>query len=167
MDLNAAATASGFARLVGISQPAVSGHVRDGNLPRGGSFAEWLHAYCDHLRKYAAGRGGERQKDLNEAKTEEALAKAAMTRLSYNERLGNVVAAEDVARVLTEWAAYANREYRGATARLKQSIESEHGVTLADETLSNVIEPAIERIGRFAENAAGDFDRGGEQIPAA
>ena len=130
------ATASAFARLVGISQPAVSKHLNDGHLPRNGSMGEWLRAYCDHLRSYA-------------------------------ERLGKLVPADDAARIVVDWAGHTNREIRAAVEKLRQALESEHGITIAPETLTDVIEPAIERIGGFAEHAAGDLESGGGEVPAA
>lgn len=42
--------------MVGISQQAVSGLVQRGVLLDGDSLAQWLLAYCDHLREMAAGR---------------------------------------------------------------------------------------------------------------
>lgn len=161
------ATASAFARLVGISQPAVSKHLHDGHLPRDGSMGEWLRAYCDHLRSYAAGRGGDNQGALTTARVEEAQAKTAMMRLNYAERLGKLVPADDAARIVVDWAGHTNREIRAAVEKLRQALESEHGITIAPETLTDVIEPAIERIGAFAEHAAGDLESGGGEVPAA
>lgn len=162
MDLDLQATASGFARLVGISQQAASKHASDGNLRRDGSYAEWLRDYCDHLRTHAAGRGGEKQADLAAAKTEEAQVKAALGRLTYNEKLGLLVLAEEAAQAITNWAGYANREIRGAVERLRQALEKEHGITIDAATLSDVVEPAIERIGEFAGDAAKGLTEGVE-----
>lgn len=160
------ATASAFARLVGISQPAVSKHLHDGHLPRDGSMADWLRAYCEHLRSYAAGRGGENQASLTTARIQESEVKAALGRLSYFEKLGQLIVAEEAARVVMDWAGHTNREIRAAVEKLRQALESEHGITIAPETLTDVIEPAIERIGGFAEHAAGDLESGGGEVPA-
>ncbi len=59
MDLSEAITQQQFGDLVGVSQQAVSDLVGRGVLMAGDSAAEWLTAYCDHLREMAAGRGGE------------------------------------------------------------------------------------------------------------
>lgn len=160
------ATASAFARLVGISQPAVSKHLADGHLPRDGTLGEWLRAYCDHLRSYAAGRGGENQAALTTARIQESEVKAALGRLTYFEKLGQLVEAAAAARVVMDWASHTNREIRAAVEKLRQTLESEHGITIAPETLTDVIEPAIERIGAFAEHAAGDLESGGGEVPA-
>lgn len=49
-------TQADFGKLVGISQPAVSGLISRGILSPGSTLQEWLHGYCDHLREMAAGR---------------------------------------------------------------------------------------------------------------
>lgn len=59
MDLSEAITQQQFGDLVGVSQQAVSDLVGRGVLIAGDTAAEWLIAYCDHLREMAAGRGGE------------------------------------------------------------------------------------------------------------
>jgi phage terminase Nu1 subunit (DNA packaging protein) len=48
-------TQEGFAKLVGITQPAVAQLIRKGVLTRGGSLVQWVREYCDNLRKQAAG----------------------------------------------------------------------------------------------------------------
>ncbi len=48
-----------FAAVVGISQPRVAQLVAEGVLPRDGTAAQWLLAYCERLREQAAGRGQE------------------------------------------------------------------------------------------------------------
>jgi len=154
MDIDSQVSASAFGRLVNISQQAVSKHVADGHLRKSGTLAEWLFDYCEHLRVQAAGRGGDKQADLAAAKTEEAQVKAALGRLAYNEKLGTLVIAEDAAQAVVNWAAYANREIRGAVERLRQALEKEHGISIDASTLSDVVEPAIERIGEFAGDVA-------------
>lgn len=59
-ELDQKATASGFGRLVGKSQQAISKHVGSGLLISGQTYREWLKRYCDHLSTHAAGRGGEK-----------------------------------------------------------------------------------------------------------
>ncbi|MDO9072598.1 MAG: hypothetical protein Q7U73_04985 [Rubrivivax sp.] len=52
-------TQEAFGALVGIGQPRVAQLVADGTLPRDGSAALWMLAYCERLREQAAGRGQE------------------------------------------------------------------------------------------------------------
>ena len=56
--LSRALSQAEFGELVGIGQPAVSGLHRRGVLRGGVTGAEWLLAYCEHLREEAAGRAG-------------------------------------------------------------------------------------------------------------
>lgn len=60
--LDQRATQSGFARLVGVSQPSIHYHVGRA-LHMGETYRTWLLAYCEHLRYEAAGRS-----DLNQAR---------------------------------------------------------------------------------------------------
>lgn len=56
MDLTKKITQANFAKLVGITQPAVSSLVARGILKVGDAGDIWLLAYCSHLRETAAGR---------------------------------------------------------------------------------------------------------------
>ena len=57
VDLSKPWTQAQFGDLVGIGQPAVSDLLSRGVLNTGATAAEWLTAYCGHLREMAAGRG--------------------------------------------------------------------------------------------------------------
>jgi len=67
-------TQAEFGHLVGIGQSAVSQLVTEGILPRDGTAAEWLLAYCARLREQAAGRYSDGPLDLGQERA--ALAKA-------------------------------------------------------------------------------------------
>ena len=45
-----------FGEMVGITRQAVAASVAAGVLDRDGTLAEWLRAYCENLRRHAAGR---------------------------------------------------------------------------------------------------------------
>lgn len=45
-----------FGAHVGISQQAVSARIADGILAEGAPYADWILAYCTHLRDIASGR---------------------------------------------------------------------------------------------------------------
>lgn len=65
VDLSAQLKQAEFAAVVGISQPAVSDLLARRVLAEGATGAEWLLAYCKHLREVAAGRAtGETGLDL-------------------------------------------------------------------------------------------------------
>lgn len=64
-----------FGDAVGISQPVVSKMISDGILPAGGTFGEWLLAYCHRLREQAAGRLGSELGGLDLVQERAALAR--------------------------------------------------------------------------------------------
>lgn len=64
-----------FGDAVGISQPVVSKMISDGILPAGGTFGEWLLAYCYRLREQAAGRLGSELGGLDLVQERAALAR--------------------------------------------------------------------------------------------
>ncbi|MDR0251105.1 MAG: DNA packaging Nu1, partial [Burkholderiales bacterium] len=57
-------TQTEFGELVGVSQPVVSLLITRGIITAHGTGAEWLLAYCDHLREVAAGRYTDGDLDL-------------------------------------------------------------------------------------------------------
>lgn len=73
--LSAHLTQEEFGRLVGISQPAVSGLLADGVLDREGTAGVWLRRYCQRLREQAAGRLGETDGGLDLVQERAALAR--------------------------------------------------------------------------------------------
>lgn len=64
-----------FGDAIGISQQAVSKMISDGILPAGGTFGEWLLAYCYRLREQAAGRLGSELGGLDLVQERAALAR--------------------------------------------------------------------------------------------
>ena len=57
-------TQKAFAALIGVSAPVVTDLVQRGVIRRGQTAAEWLHAYCAHIREQAAGRAASGDLDL-------------------------------------------------------------------------------------------------------
>ncbi len=151
------ATQAEFARLVGISQQAVSKQLDKGAIHAGETLREWLLQYCNHLRDQAAGRGGSQQESLASAKTEEAEVKTALNRLTYQERLGTLILGDDVGYALSDWAGYANREFRSGTEKIVELIENEHSVSVNREAVKNIVGPTTERIQGYAEKLGAAF----------
>lgn len=63
VDLSKPMLQKDFAKLVGVSQQAVSMLHRQGRLKAGGTAGEWLSGYISNLREQAAGRKGAAQTD--------------------------------------------------------------------------------------------------------
>lgn len=140
------ATQTGFAGLVGVSQQAISARVRDGELLRGGSYAEWLDVYLTRLRDEASGRGGDDEAELRRARTEDMQAAAALKRLQFNEKAGELVVRADAHALLASWATFSSREFAGAIDRLIADIESQFSVTVPTEVREKHAATAISRI---------------------
>jgi len=150
VDLEEAANQTRFSKLVGSSQQAISKMVEKGVLRRGATSGEWLLQYCERLRDIAGGRGGDSQADLTKAKTEEAEVKAALGRLQYHEKLGNIIDKEEAQAFLSDWAGYANREYRQGIERLLLDIENQFDITVPLELREKHVGATIERVRGYA-----------------
>ncbi len=155
--LDRKATQAEFAKLVGISQQAASKQLDKGAIKAGETLREWLLTYCDRLRDQAAGRGGSQQESLASAKTEEAQVKTALNRLTYQEKLGTLVLGDDVGYALSDWAGYANREFRSGTEKIVELIENEHSISVNREAVKNIVGPTTERIQGYAEKLGAAF----------
>jgi phage terminase Nu1 subunit (DNA packaging protein) len=95
-----------FAKMVGITQPAVSQLIRKGVLTRGANIVVWMRQYCENLRKQAAGwqsqdgqldliaeraRLAKRQSEKLEMENEERR-KELLPRAAIGEQFGYLVA---------------------------------------------------------------------------
>ncbi|MCU7839760.1 MAG: hypothetical protein KZQ94_10340 [Candidatus Thiodiazotropha sp. (ex Troendleina suluensis)] len=116
--------------------------------------------YIRHLRSTAAGRGGDRQEELADARTEEARVKAALGRLDYQQRLGLIVSAEDAERTLIDWAGLANREFASGTEKLILEIEHTLDVSIDRAMVEESVRTTTEGIKRHAEKLSGALVEG-------
>lgn len=155
-----------FARLVGVSQQAISKLVDKGLLPRGSSNQEWLTLYIGNLREQAAGRGGSLHDERTRSQIKESETKTANLRLQYHEKLGSLVILEEARAFLMDWAAYANREFRQANERLVLDIKSMLDVDVPDELRDKHVGAAIERVKSYALKLASGGSDGSGGVPA-
>ena len=165
IDLDEQATQGKFSLLVGVSQQAIGKQVDNGVLTRGESFGDWLIDYTNHLREEAAGRGGSQQQSLTVARTEEATVKAALGRVSYHEKIGTIVSVDDAKDFLSDWAGYANREYRSGTERLILDVEAVFSINVEKELVDKHAGSAINRVKRYAEKLGASGGSSGEDVP--
>ncbi|WP_346839815.1 hypothetical protein [Microbulbifer sp. SAOS-129_SWC] len=161
VDLTDTATQSGFARLVGASQPAIAKHVQAGVLEQGASYGAWLQAYCERLRTEAAGRlatEARNRRDMAQALESEANAQLKMRELYRQDRL--ILDIDSVRKVLAEWSTIGKSEFTGAVDNIITAIESRHAITVDREPLQPDIEAALRAIGSYefepAATGAGD-----------
>lgn len=112
-------TQAEFGKLVGISQPAVSGFVTRGVLRDGDSAAAWLLAYCEHLREVAGGRLA--AGDLDLATERAALARVQRERIE----MANAVTRKELApvAVIAEVLARVGRQIASILEALPPAIK--------------------------------------------
>ncbi|WP_444939943.1 hypothetical protein ACJJI3_12570 [Microbulbifer sp. ZKSA004] len=164
--LNDQATQSGFARLVGTSQPAIAKHVQAGVLPQGSTYSVWLQVYCERLRTEAAGRQANEarnQKDLADADKARMSAEKIRRELYREDQL--IVDVESVRKVMVEWSTIGKNEFLGAVESILIAIESQHAITVDREPLQPSIDAALRAIGSYeieslapGEGSAGNLD---------
>ncbi len=76
VDLDKRTTQATFSRMVGVTQPAVSGLIARDVLAANDTAGNWLLAYCGHLRAAAAGRASDGDLDLTKERARLAAAQA-------------------------------------------------------------------------------------------
>jgi phage terminase Nu1 subunit (DNA packaging protein) len=88
MNLDQPCTQAAFGALIGVSQPTVSELISREILKPGDTAAQWLLAYCAHMREQAAGRGADgelafQRSELARVSRERAEIKLALERRQY------------------------------------------------------------------------------------
>ncbi len=121
MDLNKPITQEQFGELVGVSGPAISKQVSAGVLERGATLKVWLIAYCDNLRRRAAGHiAAGNGLDLVQERAALANVQRQQTELKNAEIRGELVRARDVRREIY----IASRQIRNTMLTLPDRIAS-------------------------------------------
>lgn len=120
-------------------------------------------AYIRDLREKAAGRGGDDAHNLARQRAQESAVKTAMLRLEYNQRIKELVPAEDAAMAITEWCSTANREYRTGLDKLISEIGNQCKVDVPTELVESIVNPTVERIQSHARSIGRNLvERGGD-----
>ena len=163
--LDAEATQSGFADLIGIKQPTVFARVKSGLLRPGESYWQWLLAYTEELREQAAGRNN--QEGFKEARTEDMKATAAMKVLALHEKTGGLIVREDAHALLAAWAGFAGREYSAAVDRMIADIEGQLDVKVPPEVREKHAATAIRRIRDYGREPTRDSGGSGGDVSTA
>lgn len=159
VNLSATATQSGFAELVGTSKQAVQKHAAKIGLKKGGTYADWLRIYCEHLRTEAAGRGGESMQDLTRQRILESEQKTLAMMLDNQEKLGALVSVEDVSAVFDEFSGSVPTAINSAGESIQAAIESKHSITLDDEIVHGPLRATADRIAVAARKLSEDIRR--------
>jgi hypothetical protein len=130
-----------FGRLVGISRQAVADHRGRGLLREGASAGDWLRSYCDRLRGL---RSADEAQELARQRARQAAADANLKELAYFERIGALVAVEDIEPRLASWAVAIRAEFESAIDKILGMIESKHGIELDRAAVDALIESALD-----------------------
>ncbi|WP_444904211.1 hypothetical protein ACJJIU_03615 [Microbulbifer sp. CnH-101-E] len=150
LSLDDQATQSGFARLVGASQPAIAKHYKAEVFTVGASYKVWLHEYCERLRTEAAGRQANEarnRRDMAQAVESEANAQLKMRELYKQDQL--ILDIESVRKAMVEWSTVGKNEFIGAVESIIIAIESQYAITVNREPLQSNIEAALKTIGGY------------------
>ncbi len=168
LSLDARATQSRFALIVGISQPAVAKLLGKGILPKGGTYRDWLLAYCERLRKEASGRGADNQELLTQARIDESRENALSKRLDRYEKTGLLVALPHVKAVLSAWAQQVRMNVENAGEKIFDRISAEHDLTLNDELIREPLRVALRNASSVARELglSDDFGSGADDSAA-
>jgi len=144
--LNVKANQSSFARLVGVTQPAIKVHLDKGKLTLGQSLAEWLHIYCEFLRVEASGRGGDEQQSLTRARTHEAEQSGRLKEILVAEKLGEVIIADDVKPAMIAMVTAARAELLSMPSKIVAEIKALHGVDVDETLIEDHIHESLEHL---------------------
>ncbi|WP_444890031.1 hypothetical protein [Microbulbifer sp. DLAB2-AA] len=150
ISLDEQATQSGFARLVGASQPAIAKHYKAQLFTEGASFRVWLQEYCERLRTEAAGRqvsDARSRRDMAQAIESEVNAQMKMRELYKDDQL--ILDIESVRKAMVEWSTIGKNEFLGAVESIVIAIESQHAITIDREPLQPNIDAALKAIGSY------------------
>lgn len=121
--------------------------------------------YIRDIREKAAGRGGDEQFSLTQARARQAIADATLKELDYFERIGELVAVQDLEPRLAAWAVAIRAEVENAVARIIAHIESKHGIEIDQAAIDGFVCAALDAAAAHPLDGDGDAAAGVE--PAA
>lgn len=102
--------------MIGVSEPAVSGLVKRAVIRPGDTAAEWLTAYCAHLREQAAGRS----LDLSEERAGLAREQKLLARIKKQRELGEWAPIANLTLLLSRVTAQMASSFDGIPVQLKR-----------------------------------------------
>ena len=135
-----------FASIVGVTQQAISLKVQEGLLPRDGTYAEWLVLYCERLRKEAAGRSGEAQDRLTEARIEESRENSAEKKQRRLAAARDLLQRADVETLVIGLATAVRQSVTGAGDEIQQKLASKYSIELEDDDIKEPLRSALRHV---------------------
>lgn len=137
------ASQTGFAALLNISQQTISKQYKKGVLKIGGTYREWLIEYTEHLRKEAAGRGGDSQQILTNARIEETLENTAAKRQARLRDAKTLLDKEDTVLLITEGVGQLRSHVMTAGDEIIDEIISRYKIELEDDIVLKPLRTAL------------------------
>jgi len=157
LDLGAQASQSRFAELVGVSQQAIALKVKDGSLHRDGTYAEWLSVYCDRLRQEAAGRAGEAQKQLTQARIEESRENTAEKKQRRLTAAKQLLLRPDVEHLILELPTMTRQQVMTTAEEIEEALEAKYSIELTDDDIKKPLRSALGHVGNRAAELIESF----------
>ena len=137
-----------------------------GTLSAGGTYRVWLLEYTGNLREMASGRAEDGR--LTAARIEDASASAALKRLQYAEKAGQVVEVALIEPALRDWAGQARGAVLAAGERIREALVSRYNLAdLDDDVIDDPLRAALRDIAVYPRGIRGDAGEGGEGMGAA
>ena len=159
--LDAKATQSGFADLVGVSKQAIQKHAKKIGLRAGLSYREWLKVYCAHIREEAAGRGGDKHGELTLQRIEESRQKTLSMQLDNMKELKQLCMTEDVAVAFRKFGSKISSSFDNVGAKIIESIDSKYDITVDEQLVYEPLNAARDSIANTAKELGDSFERDG------
>lgn len=146
INLDEQATFAGFARLVGITTQAAH---QSNHLQKGGTYRQWLLAYCLALREQASNHVGANDDELRAATIREKNASAAKKEVEIQLLVGELVRASEVKAKLNLVMQHMIATLDAADLKIAQQIELEHDIQVQPELIQKHLRNALSEIAAF------------------
>jgi len=150
INLGSKASQTVFAEIVGVSQQAIALKVKEEVLTRDGTYAEWFVLYTDRLRQEAAGRSGEAQGRLTEARIEESRENSAEKKQRRLIAARLLLQRADVEHILLELPALVRQQMMTTAEAMQEKLESKYSIEMTDDDIK---EPVRTALGHVADRA--------------
>ena len=147
----------GLAILVGVERQAIGDMFRRRLLLSGWTYRECLLAICKRQREMAAGRGGEQQFAVAQAKARESKLKGDLLEFQLAEKGGMVLLADEQEKMVGSMIVAARTELLAMSGKLREQIKREHGVDVPRALIDGYIHSSLEHLATLGDQAASEL----------
>ena len=153
-----------LAQVFGISERTFSEYQKDPAFPisENGSRGESNQYDTAQVTRYLILKAEEKAKSSSsafaEAKTGQALADASLKRLQVHEKLGELIHKDDAYSMLSDWAKFANQQYKESFDRMILDLQSSHNFEVSKDDRARYITTTSERVRSYALKLAEHSD---------